>query len=143
MRNRHRVSDGLELLGKFMGIAAALATIVAVVFAYQQFERSQTLQRQAQSVDLFLKYNELMRTAQNVSPNEEAADWRENSAIAIAEAIFIATGDDEGWRKTVQWMLSNHREFLQRPNNVECDTYAPEFHELLNEATDPDVCPAP
>jgi len=139
--NARRKAEILELTGKVTTIAAALATIVAVGFGYHQFEKGQSLQRQAQAVDLFLKYNELMRTTQHAPGERDAGGWRENSAIAIAEAIFIATGDDKGWRKTVQWMLSNHREFLQRKDVVDCDTYASEFHLLLNEATDPDVCP--
>jgi hypothetical protein len=138
-----RWPDILDLLAKLTTVAAAIATIVAVVFAYQQFERSQSLQRQSQAVDLFLKYNELMRTTQNSPAAGGASDWRENSAIAIAEAIFIATRDDEGWLNTVRWMLSNHRDFLQIRGNVSCNTLAPEFYELLNEVTDPEVCPIP
>jgi hypothetical protein len=122
-------------------VAASIAAILTLWFGYQQFRQTQELERESQTVELFIKYNELMKDAQPDSPEseKEAAFWRENLSIGIAESIFKLRKEDAGWRETVRWMLSHHKEFLKQ-RGLNCETFDDEFEKLVNEQMGQNVC---
>jgi hypothetical protein len=125
--------------------AAHWATIVAAVVAsfafltgtYQSCMTQQAaratleLEGSSQAVDLFVKYNDLMREPSRKDPLYQF--WRSNVAVAIAERIFILTRGDQGWEDTVDWMLSQHVQSLKQGFNAK--TYHPDFACLVEDHT--------
>jgi hypothetical protein len=73
-------------------ISAIGVTIAAitVLIGSCQFRRGQEFEHESKAVELFIKYNELMRERANSTKPAAAEEnlWRENLAIEITEAIF-------------------------------------------------------
>ena len=130
----------LQRLAHTAGIAAGLVAVAAFVLGYSQFRDTQraereslSLQREARAVDLFVKYNELMRDApRSRTNNANDAFWRGNLAMALSESIFRLTEDDSGWRETVKWMVSDHTADLP----LNCATYDTAFVTLVRGVAD-------
>jgi arginyl-tRNA synthetase len=122
-------------------IAASIVAVFALLFGYQQFSKTHDLERESQVVELFIKYNELMKdgSPSPISGENESDFWRHNLSIGIAESIFKLRRGDEGWRETVKWMLSHHKEFLKQ-RGLNCDTFDDEFEKLVNEQMGQNVC---
>ena len=142
-------------------VAAAVATL-AFGFGYFQFSATQEaqretleLERESQAVELFSKYNELMRDAQpnpgpspspspspspNPSPsNTDPEFWKNNLAVSIAESIFKLRREDEGWVETVGWMLQHHTKHLKE-RGLNCKTFDKDFIKFVNQEMGQDVC---
>ena len=89
-------------------VVAAVATVSFAVTtcqftATQKLQRETlNLERQARAVDLFVKYNELMRDAAARPTHESSAAgrWRHNLSLAIAESIWNLMNEDRGWVAT-------------------------------------------
>lgn len=138
----------LERLAYIATIIAAIIAAVSVLVAGHQFKATQglerdnlDLEREAKAVDLFVKYNEMMRgTAARTSvKNPETVDWRSNLAIGIAESIFRLRSNDSGWVATVGWILQNEdRERVV--NDLDCTTYDPRFVLLAAKTLGHSVC---
>jgi hypothetical protein len=141
-------TDRLQKASHWATIAASIVAVITFGLGYMQFRETQKatretlhLERQTQAVDLFIKYNELMHNPLAVpTPTGTSNDfWQTNLAMSITEAIFNLAGDDPGWRNTVDWMLSQHTQFLQE-QGLNCPTYNPKFIEFVEETTQADVC---
>ena len=112
-------------------IIAALVAIFAFWYGYEQFKQTQrmTLEqfnetqrvtreqfnetqkatRESQAVELYVRYNELMKEGEKTP-----SFWVDNAGLSIAETIYILMRGDPGWEKTVRWMLSKHEQHLKR-----------------------------
>ena len=99
----------LERSSYFATIAVAVVGICALLVGVYQFSETQKqqretleLERQAKAVELFVKYNDLMReaAAQKSRENTGAVFWRNNLSIAITESIWNLTIGDSGWEST-------------------------------------------
>jgi hypothetical protein len=123
-------------IGEIVSVVALLLSVVSFTLSVRQFRETQEQQRHDRAVEHFIKYNELMRGTTN-EPNADY--WKNNLALAIAEAIYLLQDDDAGWVETVKEMLTAHRSFIQ--DGRSCGTYEVRFQQLMNEVTDPDVCP--
>ena len=145
--------------------AANLATIFAALVAagsfyygYRQFTKTQEdarhvlkLQedaleqdRDSTAVELYVKYNEMMSQLPpraKPGPTQKKEFWPENLGITIAESIFRLRKNDDGWKETVVFMLSNHESHL-RQTGLNCPTYDAEFVKLANQLTKDDLCKA-
>jgi hypothetical protein len=146
-------STKLQNAANLAGVFAALVAAFAFYYGYQQFSETQkatlealdlqkkTLNQEseAQAVDLFIKYNELMETSSSSpkSAKDDGKFWRDNRAVSIIETIFKLKGDDRGWRETAAWMLGNHADFLK---DVNCPTYDPKFIDFVKQQLKRDVC---
>ena len=141
----------IELAAHFATVAAALVAAVTLIIGGCQFTKTQqltrknlalqrkTLQqdREMKARELFLKFNEQKEELAGKSLRKgEAAYWRANALLATTEAVFILTRGDEGWRKTVSWMLKEQNKFLVQ-TDFYCGTFAEDFLVLMrNEAPD-------
>jgi hypothetical protein len=145
----------IQNLSSLATIIAALVAMVAFGLGYKQFNETQQstrktlslqrealeMERESRAVDLFVKYNDLMREPRPKRMNRapDADLWRSNLAIGIAESIFRLRRSDEGWKNTVEWMISQHSKFLGR-RRLNCQTYDSEFVSLITDAMGQDVC---
>jgi hypothetical protein len=142
----------IELAAHFATVAAALVAAVTLIIGGCQFTKTQetarrnielqmaTLKndREMKARELFLKFNEQKEELAGKAPPRkgEAAYWRANALLATTEAVFILTRGDEGWRKTVSWMLKEQNKFLVQ-TDFYCGTFAEDFLVLMrNEAPD-------
>lgn len=135
-------------------IAASFVAVFALGFGYYQFQATQVLTRQtlqlqkdalrheqeAKAIDLFLKFNEVQ---QGMSPTrgktKDALYWQQNIAMTITESVFKLTQGDAGWMATVEFMLREQVDFLTK-DGLECDTFLPDFIELVKKVAEQDVC---
>jgi hypothetical protein len=139
-------------------IATVIASIVAIItfyYGYQQFQETQQAtrenlilqkdalnqERESRAVELFIKYNELMKesVANFANVNKDNQFWRDNLAIGIAESIFKLRETDEGWIQTVSWMLTNHQAYFNKIG-LNCKTYDPDFIKLITKVYNRDFC---
>lgn len=145
-------------ISPWAGIAAAIVGIFALSFGYKQFRATQEatrqtlslqregldLDRDAKAIDLFLKYNDLMvqPRSSRKSGIGDAAFWRENLAVGIADSIFKIRGEDTSWKETVRWMIDDHKDFFNE-NGLDCATYDPDFVQLVNQEMKHNICVTP
>jgi hypothetical protein len=108
------------------------ATVTAVVVAGlgfwsggKQFGKAQAAASEAQAVELFIKYNEIMREL----PGSDPTRWVHNQGIALAESIFILKPADESWIETVKFMLEENRASM---SSLNCLTYSDQFIALAS-----------
>ena len=122
---------------------AAIFLVAALQFnATQRLERETIdLEREARAVDLFVKYNELMRdiAARPPAKNPQGVDWRGNLAVAIAESIWRLRSSDSGWVATVAWMLQNEDRY-RAVKDLDCSTLDPGFVSLATKTLGHSVC---
>jgi hypothetical protein len=134
-----------RLLKDPLGLVGTLLAIAALTIGVLQSRATQDRQEQSQAVDLLIKYNELMRQSER-DLTKEQLQWKDNLAVALAEAIFLLRSQDDGWVKTVRSMLLEHPRFFEPPKNgeesfLECETYARAFQALINDVAKRKVCP--
>jgi hypothetical protein len=135
-KDLEKAAHKATIISAIATVVASIVAVAAIGFGYQQFSQGHELERESKAVELFVKYNELMKeTPSNAEPNF----WRDNLSVGIAESIFKLRRGDEGWEKTVRWMLSNHTEFLKR-EGLNCDTFDDDFEKVVNEEIKQDVC---
>lgn len=141
-------TETLKRTSYIASIVAAMVAICAFLFGTYQFNETQKLQRdslelerQTKAVELFVRYNDLMREAAVRKPREniEAIFWRHNLSIAIAESIWNLTSDDLGWESTVKGMLL-HQDQIKRIDDLDCATYNSSFVEFSKRALNHEVC---
>jgi hypothetical protein len=81
-------------------IIAAIVAIIAFYYGYKQFYETQQSARESQAVELYVKYNELMKDAP--SRDQSSSFWRDNLGVGIAESIFLLRRGDKGWERTAR-----------------------------------------
>jgi hypothetical protein len=135
-------------------IIAAVVAITTFYLGYQQFHQTQEatrqtlelqkqgidLERESKAVELLLRYNEMM-SAPPPAQKSGAANpyWQVNIALSLAESIFILRKDDENWRATIAWMLSNHVEDLKK-ERLNCSTFDSQFIQFVNQVMKQNTC---
>lgn len=141
-------------------VLTGLVAALSLIFGSIQFTRVQALEadtqqlqaetldheRNAQAVDLFVKFNEIQRGVEQSSsgggqPATSAvpSTWDKNILLAITESVFLLTPGDSGWEATVGWMLKKQLE-LEPDLTLECPTFATEFVRLVHDAIGHDPC---
>jgi hypothetical protein len=132
------ISTIVSAITTAIGVIVAVITIVA---GSCQFQKGQESEHESKAVELFIKYEELMKERANSTKpaNAEENQVRENLAIAIAESIFRLETGDRGWEDTVRWMVSAHAEYLKN-TGLYCKTFDPRFIKLVNKELDQNVC---
>ncbi len=141
-------TETLERRSYIATIVAALVAIGTFIFGAYQFHETQKLQRETleleretKAVELFIKYNELMRNAAAQSSREgrAVAFWRGNLSVAIAESIWNLTSGEPAWESTVKWMLLDQDQ-IERINDLDCATYNESFVEFVRRILGHEAC---
>ena len=129
-------------------IVAASVSVIALLYGTYQFGETQKHQRETleleqetKAVELFIKYNELMRdaTGRTSRESEEAKFWRYNLSIAIAESIWNLTNGNLAWENTVKGILLD-QDRIKRIDNLDCSTYNLDFIQFTGHALEHAVC---
>jgi hypothetical protein len=133
--------DISDITSAIISAIGVIIAAIAVLIGSCQFRRGQEFEHDSKAVQLFIKYNELMKDRANSTQPAAAKEnqWRENLAIAIAEAIFRLESKDRGWKKTVRWMVLDHTDFL-KSNGLNCETFDADFIKLVNQELQQNVC---
>lgn len=132
--------DAKTLLKTGADIATLTTAVVALALSLRQFNATVDRERETRAVDLFVKYNELMRDAgQTAAGNPRDRWWRSNLAIALAESIWRLRNDDSGWIATVKWMLKTE-DSIKAVKDLDCSTYDPRFASLATGTLQHPVC---
>ena len=143
MSRRHITTGSLERASYMATIAAAVVAVVALVFGYVQFADTQraqretlSLEREAKAIDLTLKFVDL-ETMGAAKANRAAL--RDQQAVVIAESIFNLSGDNEGWKETVKWMVEDEKEYI-KANHLGCPSFSAQFIAYVKTIVGPDIC---
>ena len=131
----------IEMLAHASTVFAAVFAVVTFGVGLSQFNKTQyfareTLahERESKAVELFLKFNESMQTRpKDPIQDKEQLFWSDNALLALTEAVYKLTTPDAGWTRTVDWMLSKQRSFLEREIQG-CKTFADSFVVLMKQA---------
>jgi hypothetical protein len=138
---RKKWTDISTITSAMITAVGVIVSAIAIVMGSSQFQKSQAAADESRAVDLFIKYEEVMkeRDASGASYNSPSNRWRGYLAIGIAEAIFKLQKGEKGWTKTVRGMVADHKEFLTT-QGLDCDTFIVDFVELVNEVVETNVC---
>lgn len=119
-------------------IVASIITAVALYVSARQFYKTQISTREAQAIELFLKWNDLSAEQERSRPSEKSINstlnpshWIGNNKMAITEALFELTRESREWRNTLIWMLEMQRDFIL-VGGFDVDTYSPAFREFCS-----------
>ena len=135
---RSNTKSNIETLSHAATVFAAVVAVATFGVGLYQFNKTQYLaretlahERESKAVELFLKFNETMQNrAKEPIANEEQLFWSNNALLALTESVYKLTVPDDGWNRTILWMLSRQLEFLEgKPQG--CDTFADPFVALM------------
>lgn len=148
-------STKLQNAANFATVFAAIVAAGAFFCGYHQFRETQqatretlmlqreTLEeeRESQAVELLIKYNEIMKEPPSNPESAQGAAqfWRDNVALIIAESIYKLGGEVEGWKNTVNWMISHHAEFI-KTQRLNCTTFDNKFIKFVKQLVGEDIC---
>ncbi len=128
----------LSSLADIFTIVASIITAVALYVSARQFYKTQISTREAQAIELFLKWNDLSAEQERSRPSEKSINstlnpshWIGNNKMAITEALFELTRESREWRNTLIWMLEMQRDFIL-VGGFDVDTYSPAFREFCS-----------
>ena len=130
----------LSSLADIFTIIASIVTAVALYVSARQFYKTQISTREAQAIELFLKWNDLSAEQEKIRPAEKSIDstlnpshWIGNNKMAITEALFELTRESREWSNTLRWMLEMQSDFIIE-GDFDIDTYTPDFREFCKRA---------
>jgi hypothetical protein len=130
----------LSSLADIFTIIASTTTAVALYVSARQFYKTQISTREAQAIELFLKWNDLSAEQEKCRPSEKSVSstlnpshWIGNNKMAITEALFELTHESREWRNTLRWMLQMQRDFILE-GGFDVDSYSPAFRDFCNSA---------
>lgn len=120
--------DNFSMAANIATIVACIVAIVALILGTYQFIVSQKSSRESQSVDLFLKFNQL-NIEQGITSSAESDHWYNNGKFAITESLYNIAPKTNSWSSTLKWMLDQQEDFIRR-GNFDVNTYSDDFRKF-------------